>query len=519
MFDYAVPADLQQSVARGARVLVPFGNRVLTGVVVGFEESGSQHPSDGLKEVRDVLDDVPAVPPELLELCEWIAGYYHCGPGESLRAALPAGIEVESVRRVEPVALPPSERTAGLVGLGAVGALILDAVEANDGISVESLRRDVAGFSSSTLGTLERRGLVTIQTALRKPRVRVKVARAVSFADPDTAVDDLIAGLRGEKQKQLVRVLAGLREDGDYPALRTRVLELADASSASLKGLVEKGVLLEEEQEVSRHTNPSAAGGTSGRVRMGVTLHAEQQQALDAIEGAISGEQYCTYLLHGITGSGKTEVYIRALKAALDLGRTGIILVPEIALTPQTVARFTAHFGDDIAVLHSRMAPGERYDSWRHIREGRHRIVIGPRSAILAPLENVGLIVVDEEHEQSYKQFDPAPRYHARDVAVVRARLNNAVCVLGSATPSLESYANARADKYGYLEMRRRAPAADGVEANLPTVHVVDLTKEKKRGRLEGILSGSLRSAIASRLAQRRTDHTAAESERLCADD
>ncbi|HYG69777.1 MAG TPA: primosomal protein N', partial [Anaeromyxobacteraceae bacterium] len=231
--------------------------------------------------------------------------------------------------------------------------------------------------------------------------------------------------------------------------------------------------------------------------------HPAQAAALGEIEGALAAGRPRTFLLHGVTGSGKTEVYIRAIRAALAQGKTALVLVPEIALTPQTVRRFRAHFGDRVAVLHSRMSDGERYDAWRAIRDGRYPIVIGPRSAVFAPLENLGLVVVDEEHEASYKQFDPAPRYHARDVAVMRAHRAGAVCVLGSATPSLESLANAKAAKYRLLKMPERVPVRGKQPAPLPPVRVVDLAREKEVRRLKGALSHDLRNAIRARLDRR----------------
>src|SRR5690606_19482850 len=219
-----------------------------------------------------------------------------------------------------------------------------------------------------------------------------------------------------------------------------------------------------------------------------------------AIQEALKAKNYSGFLLHGVTGSGKTEVYIEALKTALRSGRTGIVLVPEIALTPQTVGRFRAHFGDEVAVLHSRMSAGERFDAWRQLRDGRFRVAIGPRSAVLAPLSNLGLIIVDEEHESSYKQADPAPRYHARDVAVMRAHLNGAVCVLGSATPSLESWVNAvETSKYRLLEMPDRVPVQGKAAAPLPSVRIVDLALERKKHQLDGVFSKALLEAIQTR--------------------
>ena len=505
-FDYAVPGHLADAAVRGCRVVVPFGTRTVTGVVVG---KANRPDASGLKSIADVLDDEPALPEAMLRLCEWIAGYYFCGYGEALRAALPAGIEVESERRVRVATASQTDVGGVLSRLGpSAGAILDEAGRHEHDVSVGHLARTVTGFSNSTLASLERAGLIAVESAVRKPRVAIRTENVVRFADDVESTEKAAESLRGEKQRAIVEVLAGMREDGDYPARRPDLLATARASTTSLRGLEDRGIVVVEEREYARHDDyardeaqhgSGVAANGSGRV----ALHEEQAYALEQVVQAVEDATFRTFLLHGVTGSGKTEVYIRALNETLERGRTGIILVPEIALTPQTVSRFRAHFGDDIAVLHSRMAPGERYDSWRHIRRGRHRVVIGPRSAVLAPLDNVGLIVVDEEHEHTYKQFEPAPRYHARDVAVMRAKLSSAVCVLGSATPSLETYANAKADKYAYLRMRNRAPTRDATAAKLPAIRVIDLTEEKKRNRLVGILSGPLRSAISERLQRK----------------
>jgi primosomal protein N' (replication factor Y) len=206
-----------------------------------------------------------------------------------------------------------------------------------------------------------------------------------------------------------------------------------------------------------------------------VTLNSAQLAALEAIKSALDSGRYQSFLLHGVTGSGKTEVYIEALRHSLGRGKTAMVLVPEISLTPQTVRRFRAHFKNQVAVMHSRMSAGERYDAWRMARDGKVQIIIGPRSAVFAPLQNLGLIVVDEEHEASYKQFDASPRYNARDVAIVRASLTGAAVVLGSATPSVESYHNALQGKYKLLELPDRVD-----HARLPTVKIVDMTQERR---------------------------------------
>jgi len=282
------------------------------------------------------------------------------------------------------------------------------------------------------------------------------------------------------------------------PVSQSRVLAECGGSSAVIRRLVEMGYLETETQEVDRSRSDMTLTDPD---RM-VELHPAQKTAVEAIEKQLADGSFRCFLLHGVTGSGKTEVYLQALEKARKEGKNGIILVPEISLTPQTVSRFRARFGDDVAVLHSRMSPGERYDAWRGIGEGRFPIVIGPRSAILAPMPNPGLIIVDEEHESSYKQFDPAPRYHARDVAVIRAMKNGATCILGSATPSLESLSNARSGKYTLLEMPERVPVR-GVPARLPNVRVIDLRNEHSLKESHGVLSSQLLDAIEERIEKK----------------
>ena len=310
-------------------------------------------------------------------------------------------------------------------------------------------------------------------------------------------LETIVASLRGEKQIALVRLLASAGKNWRRQA---DVLARAGATASTLVALEKKGLVERMQREVMR----DGARTSEQPPVVERTLHPAQDAALKAIQEALKAKNYSGFLLHGVTGSGKTEVYIEALKTALRSGRTGIVLVPEIALTPQTVGRFRAHFGDEVAVLHSRMSAGERFDAWRQLRDGRFRVAIGPRSAVLAPLSNLGLIIVDEEHESSYKQADPAPRYHARDVAVMRAHLNGAVCVLGSATPSLESWVNAvETNKYRLLEMPDRVPVQGKAAAPLPSVRIVDLALERKKHQLDGVFSKALLEAIQTRMDRR----------------
>lgn len=336
------------------------------------------------------------------------------------------------------------------------------------------------------------KGLVWSSKRAETQAVTPKVARHLALVE-GINVEAVLTELRGEKQRALLEAIAAL----ESPALQAELLRQTGATASTAKSLVQKDLIREMELEVERRSNDFSLPAELPRV---VELHSSQREAVDAISDAMVGSENRTFLLHGVTGSGKTEVYIRAMKEALSVGKTAIVLVPEIALTPQTVQRFRSHFGDQVSVLHSRMSDGERFDAWQAIRKGKYPIVIGPRSAVLAPVENLGLVVVDEEHETSYKQFDPAPRYHARDVAVMRAFRNDAVCVLGSATPSLESVANAQAGKYVLLSMPERVPVNGGAVATLPNVEVVNLAWEKEIRRLKGSLSDRLRDAIKQRL-------------------
>lgn len=427
-FTYRVPDELTARALRGCRVLVPFGRRRLTGVVV--EDNTEAGDIDDIKTILHVFDDEPSFTDELLDLVRWMADYYVCSSGEVIRAILPSG------------------GTAG------------------------------------------------------RDDLRPKIEKHIRFAPPYRhvgAVEDLSPTLRGARQMAVVECLAGFRSEGELEPRQADLLARAGASHSTVKSLLLRGVIELVEKEVLR----TPFEGDGSKETPNIVLHPAQRDALNRITAAVEDGSFQTFLLQGVTGSGKTQVYIEALKQVLEKGRSGIVLVPEIALTPQTVRRFRTHFGDRIAVFHSRMSRGERFDAWHALRSGRFDVVIGPRSAALVPLTNVGLIIVDEEHESSYKQQDPAPRYHARDVAVMRARMNDAVCVLGSATPSLESCLNARSGKYAHLKMPDRVPLLDGESAALPDVRIVDLRVEQNQGRLRGVFSEVLIEAIRERVAKK----------------
>lgn len=428
-FTYSVPEDLNAKPSRGSRVLVPFGRRRLTGVVV--DENADAAELEGIRPVLHVFDEIPSFTEELLNLSRWIADYYVCSLGEVIRAVLPPGGSGDRSR----------------------------------------------------------------PTARSEKHIRF----APAFRH-EGAVRELRHDLPGGKQVAVIECLAGFRAEGEHEPRQADLLDRAEASHSTVSSLLRRGIVEVVEKRVLR---TPFNRGEQPEEPIHIELHEGQRGALINISEAIETETFRAFLLQGVTGSGKTQVYIEALKQVLEAGRSGIILVPEIALTPQTVRRFRSHFGDRIAVFHSRMSRGERFDAWQALRTGRFDVVIGPRSAILMPLTNVGLVIVDEEHESSYKQHDPAPRYHARDVAVMRARMNNAVCVLGSATPSLESLLNARTGRYTLLTMPERVPVAGGGAATLPDVRIVDLRVEHNQGRLQGVFSRALIEAVRQRVERK----------------
>ncbi len=459
-FTYSVPEHIAPFLQRGSLVLVPFGSKKISGIVVGFPETTA---ITGIKPILDVLDTAPIVSEGLLKLGEWMAEYY-CAPlGETLRLFLPQGIGQAS-RRI--VTLERSPLSGELASMSGARKKIVTALLDTASLTIDQLRKTTGLKSpSAMLASLAAEGIIRIEEQLGQSRAKTKIERFVRCAEA-TMHDAILT----EKQQS---ALTRLRERGpDWHHLHT-FLKDAGTTSAIVNALVRKGAVDMADREVERMYETLPEDDAKQRA---IRLNEKQQEAVDRITLAASAGTAHTFLLHGITGSGKTQVYIETLRAVLARGKTAIVLVPEISLTPQTVRRFRAHFGDSVIVMHSRMSPGERYDAWRLTRSGKYTIVIGPRSALFAPLKNIGLIVVDEEHESSYKQFDAMPRYHARDAAIVRGMMENAVVVLGSATPSLESYTNAKAGKYTLIELPDRIDTAQ-----LPVITIVNMSDEHKR--------------------------------------
>jgi primosomal protein N' (replication factor Y) (superfamily II helicase) len=488
-FTYLVPEELQPALALGCRVLVPFGRKITTGLVVHIPAACSLA---SIKPVTDVLDVSPSFSPEHLELCRWIADYYMAPLNEVVRTALPHGFAGTSKRKVRALIQPGDPVMAELKSRTPRRYAIVRFLLDHGPALIADLKRVGATKSiHAVVNALERDGLVASEEVLPRPRDRERMRDFIDLTTLDPALlQDAISALpvRRTKAKAFLEAVQRMHARGDREADLLELIKGIKGSSAISTPFKRSGLLRIVRRSVAR----TQEYGTEQKT-LNISLNPAQQNVLERVTAAMSTGSAQTFLLHGVTGSGKTQVYIECIRRCLESERTAIVLVPEISLTPQIVRRFKSHFGDRVQVVHSRMSSGERSDVWRLARAGSCRIVIGPRSALFAPLSNLGLIVVDEEHEASYKQFDATPRYHARDVAIVRGKQEGAVVLLGSATPSLESYANALSGKFVLLELPERAD-----NAVLPSVRVVDMTEERKQAyqQLKNSLPPEERSSL-----------------------
>ena len=460
-FTYALPEALASKAAPGHRVLVPFGRRKLTGYLLG--DAAPPPPGTELREVAELLDDGPILTPPLLALLRWVAGYYQHPLGEVVRTALPPGINVHSERRVR---LTGAGRTALEEAKTPVAERELLAV-----LAARPGGEAVAGGKRSQVDPrlaerLIARGWVARVEAVRGARVKAAFTEQVAATLPEGGLEAAVATLGRAPSQQAVLQWLAARGRVPMEELRAAFPGARDAVGR----LAAKGLVALAREVRDRLPEGPAGVATDAGARPEPT--AAQAGVLAVLEGAL-GTGFHPYLLAGVTGSGKTEVYMRLIEAARARGQGALVLVPEIALTPQLVGRFRARFGDDVAVLHSGLSDGERHDEWWRIRRGDARVAVGVRSAIFAPVEGLGVVVVDEEHDGSFKQ-EEGLRYHARDLALVRGRDASAVVVLGSATPSLESVANVRAGRYGHLTLPGRVQGRP-----MPRIEVVDLRADR----------------------------------------
>ncbi|MBI3698598.1 MAG: primosomal protein N' [Acidobacteria bacterium] len=475
-FTYALPLTLQHRVQPGCRVIVPFGARKLTGVVL---ECHDRRPEVEARGVLRLVDEEPALSPELLQLGLWIAEYYCAPPGETLRSMLPL---TSDVRTGKVISLTPAGQEAArqmpiLTEAEDPVAQVLHVLERRP-LSETALKKKLP-LAAGAIRSLERKGYVAIERLqLVRDPLRSRDGRLMVELEPGGALSAKLSGA----EKRLL----------DFLALNPGGHELVPLEE-NVKGSAPAARRLAKAGAVRLWKVPGEQAVPFAPISRPV-LNAEQQVALDSIRASLASDRFHTFLLHGITGSGKTEVYMHAIEATLELDKSALLLVPEIALTPAMAGHFYGRFGDSVAILHSAFTDLERAEQWRRIRRGQSRVVVGTRSGVFAPVENLGLIVVDEEHDQSYKQ-EEAPRYHGRDVAIVRAQRAGATVVLGSATPGLESRYNATRGKYTLLELRERIE-----KRPLPAVELIDMRLEFLETRQQSLFSRRLMQAIEARL-------------------
>jgi primosomal protein N' (replication factor Y) len=485
-FTYAVPDSFQDEDLVGRRVLVPFRNRAMVGV--GLSVSDRAPAIARVKEISELLDPIAALPPKLIELGHWISRYYLAPIGETFRAMLPPEIELRHDREYwltdsgrayfEELAAGAENTDVETSELEFLGRFV-GTGEKTNAIQSAAVRRLPGGEAAAE--RFVRRGYLAARDMVHRRKTRSHKIVAWNPAKQEPAANAAEEAVR--------EVLTATR--GPLPlALLTKK---AQVSRAVIHRLEKQGRVLTWEEPL---TVEEDSWDTDFAPPTNI-LNAEQKLALAEIWRWLVAGKFAAGLLHGVTGSGKTEVYLGAIEAAISRGKTAIVLVPEIALTLWVGRLVRARFGETVAVLHSGLPDVERAREWWRVRHGQASIVVGTRSAVFAPLENLGLIIVDEEQETSYKQ-EETPRYNGRDVAVYRARLEGAVALLGSATPSLETYHNARSGKYQLLELTSRVenrPLAD--------VRVVDLREEFRQQHKAAPVSESLRAAIALRLEEK----------------
>ncbi len=496
-FTYAIPQELRAQVSPGARVLVPFRKKSLVGVVVELVEAPPAETK--IRDVVMALDLLPALTPKLLELGQWIAGYYLAPIGEVFRAMLPPVTELTARRQVvltEAGNLLASDLKQGkfLTDLSGNDAEFLQKLLEKKGV-LPFAGPTKSGIGLEALQRLQRRGYLQIQETMQGRKRKTQTVVAWKGKGGDAAAEeggipfDSTQGKKPLLREKEERIRALLEtERGALPL--PQLVKLAGVSRALIERMLRDGMLESWEEAFDPADDPFDVGYEPPAH----SLNSAQESAFGAIRARFELGEFGVQLLHGVTGSGKTEVYLRSVQDTLARGKTAIILVPEIALTLWIGRQCRAWFGaqfEGVAVLHSALSDVERAREWWRVRNGQARVVVGTRSAVFAPLENLGLVIVDEEQENSFKQ-EETPRYHGRDVAIVRAKLENSVALLGSATPALETYHNGTSGKYELLTMASRVE-----NRSLAAVEIVDLRAEFQQTHQTSPISKVLHEGIA----------------------
>jgi primosomal protein N' (replication factor Y) len=474
-FDYLIPRQWSGVIQPGMRVIVPFGPRKIQGFVTSLK---SQSEFKKLREIIEPMELEPVLNKELLELGDWLTEHTLCFKIFAYQVMLPAALKAKYEKKVKlAVGVQLADLSEPLQALFE-NQLMVDWEDALKNGMVSLLQKE------ATKGKLE--VIYIVKEKVKKKQLKF-VRPLVSLLELKEVIEHFPA--KAEKQKQ---VLSYFVDHFDAVELRQLIAEIK-TTSATIKALVGKKLLIEYEMEVYRDPFEHS---TFKRTKP-LPLTSSQQTAITPILNSIETNRHEVFLLYGVTGSGKTEIYLQSIQEVIERGQEAIVLVPEISLTPQMVNRFKGRFGDLVAVLHSGLSAGEKYDEWRKIQRKEVKVAVGARSAIFAPFENLGIIIIDEEHETSYKQ-EEMPRYHARDVAIERAKTYNCPVVLGSATPSLESFARAQKKVYHLLSLPSRMN-----NQTLPAVEIIDMREELRNGN-RSMFSGKLFEMLKDRIEKKQ---------------
>ncbi len=486
-YTYRVPYSMNERVRRGGRVIVQFGKRkIYTGIIDQIHQNPpTAHQA---KLILEILDEEPVINDLQFDLLNWMAGYYMSYPGEVLNAFIPSGLKLSSESKVQKH--PDWEEGDSELTTGE--ATLLESLENNNVLSYGDIS-DILGIKNiySVLKSLIGKGAILLFEEVKDkyvPKTEKRISLAKAYRSEE-ALRELFDKLSSQpKQEAVLLHYLQQADHGEYPPVPKKSFRRSDLSPSSLKTLVNNDIFVEELFQVPRFH----WGGEMTEVQLSEYQEQRRNEILEHFEKSKP------VLLHGVTGSGKTEIYIDLIAKALENGQQVLYLLPEIALTAQIVNRLKKSFGDNLGVYHSRFSDNERVEVWNAVTNEDVRLIVGVRSSLFLPFDNLGLIIIDEEHESSYKQFSPSPRYHGRDVAIMLAHLHKARVLLGSATPSLESMYNAKTGKYGLVKLDKRYG-----KANLPEFEIVDIQSERKRRKVKGEFSNVLIDRITEALSRK----------------
>jgi len=475
-FHYRIPEKMRDSLKIGMRVLVPFKGRKVTGFAIDFHDFPPKGIEEKLREIENILDEAPLIDLQMLRFYRWIADYYIYPLGEVIKTGLPPGLHLKSELILSLTQNGKEYLTRG--SLDPIQVKVFKEIERCGKVSLKKILKIFPGeISKSQLSSWKRKGLLNIDAGIGDKEVKPKFERVIIYQE-------------GEPTQPISRkqseILKWVKERGEVSI--SEINKRFKSPSKAIQSLQAKGLISIFNREVCRDFSVQSELKPYPKPE----LTSDQGTALTEVSKGIHSKRFSPFLIYGVTGSGKTEIYLRAIEEVLNQGKEAIVLVPEISLTPQLLSRFKDRFGENLSLLHSGLGKGERYDQWRKIWKGEVKIAVGARSAIFAPFKNVGIIVVDEEHDPSYKQEEKL-RYHARDLAVVRAKQDEATLLLGSATPSLESFHNAEEGKFRLLKLPERVERKP-----LPLVEIVDMRNE------EGLLSEKVRAGLQKNIEAKK---------------